>query len=360
MKASGMSFWADNARAGAISMISHALGREAGKSFPQLGPEIAYMLRNYGLDRHWDIIRQHLLFKDTQGRAYIVPERAKNIPDSVIDRLIDPEAERLSPDWAGGPDAERLRRAARQKLDLDLSTLFAAEVDSFVITPDARARAWTTWATRPGTMAGEVGRFAMQLKSFSISYFQKVFWPMVAGRPGQSLGSRLENVGLLIAQSIAFGYLSLNAKRLSRGEKPTWESEDNNKAALGLACFLQGGGAGIYGDFLLAERSRFGASPIESLAGPVGGMANDVFKLWGLAINPEESLRAADFFNTAVNNTPYVNLWYTRAALDYAIFNSAREAMSPGWLRRKEQTMRRDGGREYIFPPTQHRLRAFE
>jgi hypothetical protein len=366
-KFSGMTFWTDNFRAGAVAMISHAIGREAGKAFGELGPELAYMLRNYGLERHWDTIRKHMAWKDSQGRAYLVPEKARDIPDQVIDGLIADRVKELNANsQAGGfdlaPVVAKMKREARGEIEMAVHTLLAAELDNIIVTPDSRTRAVTTWGgLKAGTPAGELARTVMQIKGFTTAFYQKVLKPMVIGRPGQGLDSRLGNLALLIAQTTAFGYISMNAKRLARGEKPTWQNEDNSLIATGLAAMVQGGGAGLYGDFLLAERSRFGSSAIESLAGPtLGGPLNEALNLWGRVLNPEESLRLADVFNMGINNTPFINLWYSRAALDYAVLYSAREALSPGWLRRREQRMRRDGGREYIMPPTRHRLQPFE
>jgi hypothetical protein len=366
-KLSGMTWWTDNFRAGTVALISHALGREAGKAFGDLAPELAHLLRNYGLEKHWDVMRDHMAWKDSQGRAYLVPEKAKDIPGPVIDALIAGRvAELHKTSQAGGfdlaPAVDKMKREAREEIEMALQTLFAAEVDNIVVSPDARTRAVTTWGgLKAGTWPGELARTAMQIKGFTTAFYQKVLKPMIIGRPGQSKGSRLADTAMLIAQTTAFGYISMNAKRLARGEKPTWENEENNIISTGLAAMVQGGGAGLYGDFLLSEQSRFGSSSVESLAGPtIGGPLNEALRLWGLTLNPEEKLRGADVFNMAINNTPFINLWYTRAALDYGVLYSAREALSPGWLRRKEQRMRRDGGREYILPPSRNRARIFE
>ena len=366
-RVNGMTFWTDNFKAGVADMMSHALGRNAGKSFSELGPEMAFLLKNYGLDRHWDVIRAHMAWTDSQGRAYLVPEKAKDIPDQVIDGLIADRVQQLqASSQAGGfslaPAVDKMKREARDEIEIALHTLFAAEVDSIVVTPDSKTRNITTWGgMKAGTAWGELARTVMQFKSFMIAFHQKVLMPIVVGRPGQSMGSRMSNLALLIAQTTAFGYVSMNMKRIANGELPTWENEDNNIFSTGLAAMVQGGGAGLYGDFLLGERNRFGSSPIETLAGPtIGGPVNDALRLWGLFVNPDERLRAADFLNVGINNAPYINLFYTRAALDYAVLYSAREALSPGWLRRREQNMRRDGGREYFLPPTRYRLRPFE
>ena len=61
---------------------------------------------------------------------------------------------------------------------------------------------------------------------------------------------------------------------------------------------------------------------------------------------------AGDAFYLALNNTPYVNLWYTRAALDYAITYHIQEMLSPGVLRRRERRLKEEFGQEFILPPS--------
>ena len=62
--------------------------------------------------------------------------------------------------------------------------------------------------------------------------------------------------------------------------------------------------------------------------------------------------RAGDVFYFAMNNTPFVNLFYTRAALDYGITYNIQEMLSPGVLRRRERKLKKEFGQEYFIPPS--------
>jgi hypothetical protein len=53
-----------------------------------------------------------------------------------------------------------------------------------------------------------------------------------------------------------------------------------------------------------------------------------------------------------MNNTPFVNLWYTRIALDYSILYHLQEMASPGYLRRVERRMKKEYNQEHIIPPS--------
>ena len=69
------------------------------------------------------------------------------------------------------------------------------------------------------------------------------------------------------------------------------------------AAFLQGGGLGIYGDFLFSDVNRFDRGLAETIAGPVVGFADDVRKLTignvTQAIKGEDTNAASEFINFA-------------------------------------------------------------
>ena len=49
-----------------------------------------------------------------------------------------------------------------------------------------------------------------------------------------------------------------------------------------------------------------------------------------------------------VDNAPFVNLWYTRGALDYLLFFHLREALSPGTLKRAERKLKEEFNQGYF------------
>ena len=87
----------------------------------------------------------------------------------------------------------------------------------------------------------------------------------------------------------------------------------------------QGGGLGIMGDSLFGQENRFGQLLPETIAGPVmGEAAQGVMQMWNNAREaaltgdsskldklPSEGLRLG------LQNTPFVNLFYLRGALNY-------------------------------------------
>jgi hypothetical protein len=114
----------------------------------------------------------------------------------------------------------------------------------------------------------------------------------------------------------------------------------------------QGGGAGIYGDFLFGEvRNRFGGGLLSTLAGPTLGTIEDLADLWGRLRNGDDT--AAASFRLALSNTPFLNLFYTRIALDYLVLWQLQEWLNPGAMRRMEQRIEKENAQTFLIRPSQ-------
>jgi hypothetical protein len=124
-----------------------------------------------------------------------------------------------------------------------------------------------------------------------------------------------------------------------------------------LAAMAQGGGLGIYGDFVFGDFNRFGRSVSSTLLGPTLGQVDDIAELWGhlkgLAAGESEG---KDIYpklaKLVLNNTPYINLIYMRAALDYLFLNQLTEAMNPGYLKRMEKSVKEKNNQTFFIPPS--------
>jgi hypothetical protein len=126
---------------------------------------------------------------------------------------------------------------------------------------------------------------------------------------------------------------------------------DPRKLETWFAAALQGGGAGIYGDFLFGKASRFGSDFLETVAGPTGSTIGDVHRIaQGLT---RGEMDAGQAFYLLQNNTPFINLWYTRGALDLLVLYNLQEMLSPGTLGRRQRRMWQEYGQEFIVPPSE-------
>jgi hypothetical protein len=96
---------------------------------------------------------------------------------------------------------------------------------------------------------------------------------------------------------------------------------------------------------------------LETAAGPTASDISDIGDVWykardyatGVSSDPPD----VETWNLFKNNTPFLNLFYTRAALDYLILYHIQEALNPGSLRRMEQKLKKENGQEFLLPPSE-------
>lgn len=306
-----LNWWTETLRGSAALSMSHHLALNADKAFADLAPDLRRALELFNIDEaDWSAIRKSVRTAE-DGTKFVVPdgltpEQSTKLRQYIVDRT-----------------------------------------ETAVLEPDADTRAMMRQGTRPGTPTGELLRFIGQFKGFTVSYARQVLGREVYGRGGVMGQGSIMGLAQIIATSTLLGYGAMTAKDLLKGKKP----RDPADKATWLKAFTQGGGAGIYGDFLFGEYNRMGQSPTETLAGPVIGTGADVIRLWSKAVRGDAD--AGDLMRLAQNNTPFLNLFYTRIALDYAILYRIQEAIAPGTLRRMERNAQTQQGQEYWLRPSE-------
>lgn len=343
----GLTWWTDAMKAGSARALSRWMGHNRGLAFDALTPEYRRVLSMQGIDAGaWDAIRS-TAWRGEDGNFYVTPDRLAGLDDTAIAGLA---AERIA---ALGENADPARVARilaerRRELSVTLHRFFADEMRSAVIEPDAASRRATLWGTRPGTVTGELMRAIAQFKSFPVAFSQRVLGREVMGRSNEPALARILNtsssLGALIATLTVTGYVGMSAKDLVRGYGP----RDPLAYKTILAALAQGGGGGIYGDFLFGEASRFRTSMLETFAGPALSTTAQIANLWARARDGDA--KAGEALNIVLQNTPFINLWYARPVLDFLVLNAARESLSPGYLRRQAAGRARDYGQHRILP----------
>lgn len=306
----GLTWWTDANRAAAARILSAHLGRWADQPLPVLPERLRNVLRQQDITPAlWDSMRRTGV-RVIDGRRYLVPEQ-------VADR-----------------DAQ-----------LALRRYFADEVGFAVLEADAAAQRFTTAGLSRGTLAGEAIRFVMQFKAYPTAFTQRVLGRALrGGEDGGTAGAA--HIGALIAGLAVAGYAAMTAKDAIRGYGPRDPADTSTIAA----ALLQGGGAGIYGDFLFGEASRSGNSALESAAGP---LLSDAARWLNLMAKAREGeAKAGEALTTALGTVPGANIFWLRPALDYLVLNAAREALSPGYLARQDQRRRKQFGQEPLLAPS--------
>jgi hypothetical protein len=341
----GLAWWTETLRDGAALTHSHYMATQAGRALDKIDPELRRMLQLYNIDAgKWDLLRMGQL-QQADGNMYLTPEGLKTVPRAAFENYIMQVGRTVND-------------ATVQNLMDDLAqVLRVMAVDRAhhaVLEPNARTRAWMLRGTKPGTVPGELLRFIGQFKSFSVAIQQMVLGREIYGRGYDTLGEYLKKghgdmLGLayMIGLYGALGYAAMSLKDLLKGRTPRDPLDPKTMAA----ALAQGGGLGLYGDFLFGEYNRMGRTFTASLAGPVLGNLDTAADLFTRMRNGDDM--AAASFKALIDNTPFLNLYWARPVLDYMVLYQIQEALNPGFLRRMEKRIERDNGQTFLLPPSQ-------
>ena len=343
-----LSWWTDSHEAGFGSIMARDLALLSDTAFDALPADRRSVLSLYNIGaKEWDIIRAHGGFDAEDGARYIVPDVLDDVPDEVFADLVT------------GKVTPTKLKAARQELDGKLRSYYADRTSFGVLKGGIREKFAATQGYQAGTSAGEFFRFFMQFKTYSVSFVNKTlgrfaqedtFWRVPGGVARMPWGEKRQLAQMILAMT-ALGYLSMTMKDIAKGREPR---DPTDPRSWGQA-FLQGGGAGIYGDFLTADYNRFGGGVFETVGGPSAGLVNDAVRLGsGLRdwIAGKSDAPDGTAFSIFKNNTPFLNLFYARAALDYLILYDVQETVSPGSLKRMEKRIKEETGQGFILPPS--------
>lgn len=345
-KWNGLNWWTESLRDGAALSHSHYLAQNAGKSFDKLNGELQRLLSLYNIDAgKWDLLRLGTM-KMADGRAYMTPDALATVPRAALENYIQ---------LAGRTVNDATVQNLLDDLSQALRVMSVDRAHHAVLEPNARVRTWMLRGTKPGTVPGEILRYIGQFKSFSVAMIQMVLGREIYGRGYDTLGEYLKKgkgdmLGLatMIGLYTAFGYAAMSIKDMLKGREPRPVDDPRTW----YAAMAQGGGLGLYGDFLFGEYSRMGRTFSASLVGPVIGNLDTLADLITRARNGDDL--AGVGLKALLDNTPFMNLFYLRPVLDYLVLYQIQEALNPGFLRRMEGRIMRDNGQDFIFPPSQY------
>ena len=314
MRASGLNAWTDAAQK-AIGM-EWLMGMADSRllQWADLPAEKRAMLEVVGMEEAgWDVLRHAPLQQGSSGVVMF------DLP-GLLNR--------------GTPEAQQ---AVNQALEA-IETLTHMAIPS----PDANARAISARFGQKGTLTREVANAVLQFKSFPIavvlSHVYKGMHMGAAGGGGTYLAS------LAIATTV-MGALSLQLKEIAKGRQPM----DMDSPKFWAQAFAQGGGAGIFGDFIQSGvfgSNRFGQGIVSTALGPTAGLVEDVTKLtagqFGEVIEGKDPKVGADLVQAASQYTPVLgSLWYTRLAFERWVLNQLQMEVDPDARSRWRQEARR-------------------
>lgn len=346
--AGGLTFWDNGLKSGHAFRISKDLAQQADRTWEQLHQDSKRVLRQYSINsKQWEAIRHHAV-DDSSGEAFFLPEGARKIGSDVLrSHLEDAGRENIN---------DELIESYRTGIEKNFRRYVLDRVNHASIVPNAGDRAFFHRSTNPGTIAGEALRYVSQYKTFIKAYSRAGIGRQIYGQEDNK--STIIGLASLIAESTALGFFSLNMHLMMKGEKPRSLLDDPGSVI--AASMLQGGGLPILGDFLFGQTvNRFGGGALDTLLGPVFGSASSLVSAASSGFGGMSSYFdnqgkpghpvAAELIRQTLNNTPLINLFYTRAVIDYFVTDRLQEWASPGYIERMKQRAKQYDDTEY-FP----------
>lgn len=276
---------------------------------------------------------------------------------------------RSTPAWEPRPGAAFIRPSDVAIPELALRLGEAIEIETRFLTPETTL--WTRaklLRDRPGDLQGEFMRSFHMFKGFTVTA-SHIYGEEIAVRGGRQGG--LAGAGLiagLASQAMIWltvgGAVNLQLREMAKGNDP----RPMDKWEFWGAAMMQGGGVGIFGDFLYAAQARNGLTAPATGYGPIGQLVAD---LWGLtggnvqqiaegldegetvgeAVEGARIGRDAARFLTRYN--PLATMWWSRAAWSRMVGDNLQRALDPeaeAEFARRARRMERERGQGQWWP----------
>lgn len=328
VKATGAEWWTENGRLGAQISHLHMLQEAAGTKFADLDPALRdNFLGRYGFTaQDWDKMRNLAPWQ--------APNGAKYLDVTAMER----------------PMAERLMAAIKEQ------SAYAFHQ------PDARTQALMRGGAQAGSVGGELQLMLGQYKQFTMERMTTHLMRIFTDGPVENRVSR--GIAFTVL-SMAAGAVSLQAAAVVSGKDPL----DMASPKFWTEAFARGGAGGIYGDVLGAalHGDRGPASIVGQMAGPIPGMAADIFSA---ATSPLRSVldESGKPSKTTFGKQALLGLqrhspstFYTKLAVDRMLWEKLQTLVDPdyrGSFRRMEQNAKKQGSGYWWAPGSSTPQRA--
>lgn len=316
---SGLTAWTQAGKHAFGLAFMHEAANQVGKSFDQLPDAFRNTFKRHGiLPADWDKIRAAKLY-DMGGTKILRPTDLGNT--ELISRYL---------------------------------AMIQRETQFAIPEGGHRSRVALLNQNQPGTLWGEVMRSASMFKSFGavfvILHGLRIH-NLIAGHQAMKGAAY---AGSLLVSTTLFGALAMQLKATANGRDP----RDMTDSKFWGAAMLQGGGLGIYGDFMFANVNRMGGGFLTTLGGPVLGRINDAWELTAGNLVQLASGEKAHFGRELVKfargNVPGSNIWYIKAAWERTVMDQLQFLADPEAakaFKRAKQRYKKDYGQEFWWTP---------
>jgi hypothetical protein len=290
----------------------------------------------------WDALEDG--FREAAGKYGIGPEDWNIILKSELTTHPDmPDVSWLLPENVAALGKDSLE--ASQKY----SDWMVAVGNLAVNEPKLMTRAITTGAIMGDSRQGSLQRLMASNVFFAKSYPITIIINQLLPALRSASQGRVGHLAAMTVGATAMGALAIQTRHFIQGKT---EREMDGK--FWAAAALQGGGLGLFGDFMFADYNRYGGSPFGTVLGPVVGTAEQMMRAGDLYSLAEGDWDINDFgvgaFNVAKKEIPGVNLWYSRLVVERMILDQAEKAIDPSFdsrMIRLEKKMQKEYGQKY-------------
>lgn len=264
-------------------------------AFKDLNPKFKNTLTRYGIEEgKWDILR------NTQKYAH---EGADFFDVNALANRSD------------------LTEDLREDLAKQVLEMINTETNFAVPSASLKGRFMVGGDLKAGTLMGELGKSVLMYKNFGVTL---IYTHMMRGMAQTSLTKKAEYFASFLIGTTVMGAAAMQLKEMAKGRDP----RNMNDLKFWGAAILQGGGLGIFGDFLGSNVNRFDSSISKTLVGPVGAFYDDVSRLTlgnlYQAINGEDTDIVDESIKFLSRYTPGSSLWYSRLAMERLVVDQLR------------------------------------
>ena len=325
MRASLLSPWTQAGRWSFGMEFLGFMGDQAGKKFDELNVPLRNTFERYGIGADkWDIIRSTNLYNH-KGAEFVDIQGIRQRTDI---------------------DANTAR-----ELSLRVSEMINTETNFAVPSSSLRGRTALIGDAQPGTISGELLRSFAMYKNFGVTLVNTHIMRGVTAQGAKRKGMYLAD---FFISSTIMGGLAMQLKEMSKGRDPRPMTD----VKFWGPAFLQGGGLGIFGDFLFANENGYGDGFAKTVAGPVAGFASDIGNLTigniAELVKGEDTNVAGEMIKFAGRYTPGSSLWYSRLAMERLVVDQAQIWANPkagSSMRRTVNNYRRNYKQNYWWKP---------
>lgn len=318
----GLSAWTQAGKHAFGMAFQAELADRAGLAFEKLPDPLRRTLERHGITPgEWDVMRKAQLYEPVAGATLLRPNEIAGVDRALAEKYL---------------------------------SMILRETKYAVPEGTVGSRMTLVQGARPGSFVGELIRSFAQFKSFGVAVAM-LHTSRIAQEVGAGRGARgALYAGSLLLTGTLLGGLALQLKALAAGQDP----RDMNDPRFWGAALIQGGGLGIYGDFLFGNVNRFGGGLAGTVAGPlwdrVGQLRDLTIGNVLQSADEEKTNFGRELVGFVKQNTPGGSLWYMRLAYERIVLDQLQHLLDPearAAFRRRMSQRKKQYGNEFWWAP---------